>query len=79
MIHQENYFILQQRNVRLMERLLRFCENLAGLMGNQFVADVIFVLEIEIKGSLSHSCPIHNIGNGGVCNSFTGEQFECGI
>ena len=43
-------------------------------MGDQFVANIIFILEIEIKGSLSYSRCFYNIRYRGLGNAFGGKE-----
>ncbi len=63
MVDQKNNTLLQICDVRLLEGEVRPPEHLAGFVGNQLVSNIVFIFEIQIKGSLRHAGIIHNIGD----------------
>ena len=54
----------------------RHGKNLGRLVGDQLVADVILVPEIEVKGSLGHACRLHDIVDGGFGDALGDKQLK---
>ncbi len=59
-----------------MKRLIGVLQNLLRLVTDEPVAQVVFVLEIEIESPLCHACLFRNIGNGCIGNSLLCEEIK---
>jgi hypothetical protein len=54
-------------------------EDLTGLVGDEPIPKVVFILKIQIEGTLGHTGSFHNVRNGGFGKPLGGEQVKCGV
>ena len=52
---------------------------LACLVGDQVIADIVFIFEIKIKRSFGNTCIFYNICNGSFIESIVYKKRESGI
>ena len=45
-------------------------------MADQTVTQVVFVLEIQIKGALGNSCFFHDVGDGGIGDALLRKELK---
>ena len=79
-IHDKDHLILKILNLRmLLQCQIGSLKYLACLVGDQVIADIVFIFEIKIKRSFGNTCIFYNICNGSFIESIVYKKRESGI
>ena len=65
--------------VCVLQGFLRLVKKLCRFMGDQFIVDIIFIPEVQIKGSFGNACFFYDIGDSSFSEAFRDKKVICGV
>ena len=69
-------FTVKIMDIGRIKRFMRLIKELAGFKGDQLVSEIIFILKIQVKGSLGQTGLLNDIRNGRLGEPFSRKQVK---